>query len=339
MTRSTASTAFVLASVVALLPGCDSGDRVSGNNGTSTDNVLTAMVISIDSAAFGQERPDTGAYPLLLNLDAARINFSQALPGGADLRVQLDDTSSVPFQIREWNEPEHRASLWVRLPRPILWKGRKLLVHHGERIPFRLSDSTATWNGVSPQLRARINSILLADFEQDSLFAPLPCQCNNWYIGVEGGAKWDLPGPGQPIESAVEIDSLGPRSRVLHLRWNLPLPSNWALAGTHLGTRPQRMNLLDSITFRARGKTTLRITLEDSRDTLDKSKAWVAIKLDTAWRHYRVSPSDFDAPDTWSLGWASVAPRVTTFSLFMQYGTELWIDDIRFWGIGATELR
>jgi hypothetical protein len=322
---------------LALLAACGS-ERVAGNNGTSTDNVIT-VALSIDSAAFGQERPDTGAYPLLLKLSASRIDFDRTLPNGGDLRVQLDDSSALPFQIREWNRDEGIGSLWVRIPRSALWKSRDLLLSHGGGIRYGLSDPVATWNGVSAALTSRLKSVLLADFEQDTLRALLPCGCNPWYPGGELGVTWLTPAFGAPMESSLRLDTLGPRSKVLHLAWSQSAPGQWMLAGTRLGTRMQRFTLLDSITFRARGNSKLQIALEDGRDTSDRSKAWATVQLGPNWKNYTIRPSDFDPEGPYNLAWESVRTRVNTFTVFGKDGSALWIDDIRLHGIGAAELQ
>jgi len=329
----------LLALPALVLAACGS-DRLAGNNGTSTDNVITTA-INIDSAAFGLERPDTGAYPLLLRLTASRIDFDRTLPDGGDLRVQLDDSSAVPFLVREWNRGERYGSVWVRLPRGTVWKSRGLRLFHGGGVRFGLSDSASTFNGVSPRLQRNLTSTLLADFEQDTLRALLPCDCNDWYGGNSLYATRWLPAYGKRIETAVETDSLGPRSRVMHLSWSGASGAEWALVGTRLGTRIQRFALLDSITFRARGNGLMRVALEDGRDTSDRSKAWAPVQLTANWRNITIRPTDFDTADPqFSSGWESVKNRVNTFTVFgIGVGTDLWIDDIRFHGIGAAELQ
>ncbi len=321
---------------LALLAACGS-ERVAGNNGTSTDNVIT-VALSIDSATFGQERPDTGAYPLLLRFSASRIDFDRTLPDGGDLRVQLDDSSALPFEVREWNRKERVGSIWVRIPRKALWKSRDILLSHGGGVRYGLSDSLSTWNGVSAALTSRLTSVLLADFEQDTLRALLPCGCNPWYPGSEQGVTWLTPAFGSPMESTIRLDTLGPRSKVLHLSWVQSAPGQWMLAGTRLGTRLQRFTLLDSITFRARGNSKLQIALEDSRDTSDRSKAWATVQLGANWKNYTIRPSDFDPEGPYNLTWESIRTRVNTFTVFGKDGSALWIDDIRLHGIGAAEL-
>lgn len=318
-----------------LLAGCGE-DRAAGNNGTSTDNVLTAR-ISIDSVAFALARPDTGAYPLLVRLDSGAVRHDLTLPAGADLSVRFDDDSPAVFAVREWDRTSRLASVWVKIPRPLLGRNRQLRISYGDGVPRSLSDTQAVWKGVSPTLRRNLTSLVLADFEQDSLLTPLPCACNRWYANASPGTNLLTPAPGKPIESAIVADPTGKRTWVLHMSWNGPV-GHWVLAGTRLGTRNHRLRTLDSITLRARGSGVLRVALEDGRDSSERSKAWAPVTLEPEWKRVVIRPSDFDPPDQWNYGWFAVRDRVNTFTLFGQQGTDLWVDDVVLHGVGPQDL-
>ena len=318
-----------------LLIGCGD-DRSAGNNGTSTDNVVTAR-FSVDSIALNLVQPDTGAYPLLVRLDSTALDHSKTLFGGADLQLSFDNGASVPFAVREWDRSERKGSLWARIPRNQLGRHRILRVSYGDEVTRNLSNPTATWSGVSQNLRSRLTSVVLADFEQDTLRALLPCNCNNWYADVSPGSTLLKPAAGKPIESAIVADPLGRRTWVLHVSYTAG-PNNWALAGTRLGTRFHRMGMLDSITLRARGKGVLRVALEDGRDSLGFAKAWAPVALDSLWKRVVIKPSNFDPPDQWNTGWLSVKDRINTFTVFGQQGTDFWVDDIVFHGVGPQDL-
>lgn len=325
-----------VAMAAVVLGSCDS-DRSAGNNGTSTDNVVMARELSVDSIAGGFAAPDTGAYPLLVALDSGDVDFDKALPDGSDLRVQYPDSSPLPFQIREWSRRDRAASLWVRIPRSDLWTWKKLRLLYGDGIERALQDPVATWKGVSASMREKIASTLLADFEQDTLRPLLPWQTTDWYLGWSAGAYFTRPAMTLRLEPALEYDSER-RSMVVHATMNVP-KDGWVLFGARLGTTIHRMAALDSIDFWAKGDGTIRIALEDGRDTSDLSKAWVAVSLDSVWRRYSVMPSRFDSADAWNVGWDDVRNRVTTISVFGMSGTRLWFDDLRLHGVSRWELR
>lgn len=331
-----------LACAFALVASCGDADRSAGNSGTSTDNVVTARLYSIDSIAARLERPDTGAYPLLVELDSSDIDFSKALPDGGDLLVQKDDSSALPFHFREWNQRERIASLWVRVPRADLWWHRSIRISHGGDVRWDAADSAATWKGVSAAMRSRVTSFTIADFEQDSAFALLPCQCNRWYVGWSSDATLYSPYKTHAVEPAIAYDAER-KSRALHLVWSASI-SGWVLFGTRLGTTWHRLASLDSVVFWAKGNGAIRIAFEDRADSSglnssDLRKAWANVDLSPVWKRYSVRPSDFLPPDQWNVGWPAIRERSNTFTVFGVTGSEFWIDDIQFHGISRFELR
>ncbi|MBN1307212.1 MAG: DUF2341 domain-containing protein [Chitinispirillaceae bacterium] len=52
-------------------------------------------------------------FPLLVRLDASTFDFSQALPGGEDVRFTKSDGTSLPFEIEQWDAEAQNAAVWV----------------------------------------------------------------------------------------------------------------------------------------------------------------------------------------------------------------------------------
>lgn len=317
--------------------GCDN-DRSTGNNGTSTDNVVMARVFSVDSIAGGLVAPDTGAYPLLVALDSGDIDFKKSLPFGEDLRVQYADSTPLPFHIREWSAGDRAGSLWVRIPRSDLWSWKNIRLLYGDGVSRQLQNPNAVWNGVSSTIRDRLTTTLLADFEQDTIRPLLPRQPTDWYVGRSSGTTVTKPAFGFRLESAVEYDSAR-KSKVIHVAWKFPSNGGWIVIGARLGTTIHRMAALDSIVFWAKGDGIVKVALEDRRDTTDLEKAWAQLQLGSGWKRYVVTPAMFDAPDTWNKGWYAIRNRVNTFSIFGMTGSNIWVDDIRLYGVNPWELQ
>lgn len=59
---------------------------------------------------------DPGAFPLLVRLDSASLDFSQARSDGADLRFARSNGIPLPYEIETWNAAARSAAVWVRLP-------------------------------------------------------------------------------------------------------------------------------------------------------------------------------------------------------------------------------
>jgi hypothetical protein len=325
----------VVASACLLLAACD--ERVAGGNGTSTDNVVTARVLSVDSMALGLPLDGRGPYPLLVTLDSQNFDFSHSFPDGSDLRIQRMDSTPLPFQIREWDSASGHASLWVRLDSLRFGTGQRIRLRANKDSTTNRSDPAGTWSGVSDSVRRDVASVLLADFENGSSLVPLPCACNNWYASASSGAALTLPAKGAAFATAIQAAGDGRTGHALHLSFTAKSPE-WVLAGTNLGFGYHRFGGLDSVTFWAKGVGTMHISLENRRDTSGHMKAWAGFVMDTGWTRYAIKPSQFEAPGS-TFGWRpGVSDSVTTFSVFGQDGTDLWIDDIRFNGISPSEI-
>lgn len=65
--------------------------------------------------ALGGLAADVVDIPLLLRLDSANFDFSQAAAGGTDLRFTRDDGKPLAWHIQEWNAAARRARVWVRV--------------------------------------------------------------------------------------------------------------------------------------------------------------------------------------------------------------------------------
>lgn len=310
------------------LAGCGA-DRSSGGNGTSTDNVLSAR-LRVDSILHELPPGDFGPYPLLVRMDSSMLTFPSSWADGRDFRVYLNDSVPLPHVVREWNVGIGRGSAWVRLPTYFGSSRRTITVHIGRDSTISRSNARATWAGVSDLVRANTSTILLAEFDEDSLTPMTQCGCNRWYASRSPGASLGS-------NTGIEAAGRGRAGRAFHLSYSTPL-SEWALVGTTLGSGPNRFAGLDSLVFWARGNGKLQVALETFRDSADRAKAWKTVSLDTSWQRFSVAPSTFDPEDTWSIGWNKVRDRVTTLTFFGRAGSDFWIDGIRLYGISPAEV-
>lgn len=304
------------------------GIAPNSGNGTSTDNVLTRK-FRVDSILFDLPPGDSGPYPLLVRLDSSSLDLTASWQDGRDFRVFLDDSIPLAHFVRDWSVSQRRGSAWVRLPSYFGYR-RTLTVRIGRDSVISRSNQAATWAGISDRTRSLTSSILLAEFDTDSLFPMTPCGCNQWYVGR---SKNSVIGPATGLEPAGK----GRAGRAFHLAYNTPT-GDWTVLGTRLGNGIHNLSALDSIVFWARGNGTIKLALEDFRDTSDYSKAWRTLQLDTAWKRYSVPPSTFDSHEPYSIGWEGVKNRVTTISFFGHTGSDFWVDGISLKGISPAEI-
>lgn len=326
--------------------GCD--DRIAGGNGTSTDNVVTARILSVDSLADSLLDGDSGPYPLLVRFDRRNLDFSKSWTSGTDFRVQRQDSTPLPFQIREWDSASGHASVWVRLDRFRRGTGQVIRIRQGKDSTASRSNGAATWAGVSDSIRLKLASILVDDFERGTALSLLPCPCDTWYARTSvtiiptSPARLVLPAPGAAFATALQATGTA-HGKALHLSYTNAVMANqdWVLAGVRIGAGFQRLAGLDSITFWTRGNGNMHVSLENGSDTTWFSKAWVALKVDTGWTRHVVTPSQFDPPSVTgkTRGWMAVRDSIDILSIFAHDGSDLWIDNIRFYGLSPSEIH
>ena len=177
--------------------------------------------------------------------------------------------------------------------------------------------------------------VKFADFE-DSTYG--------WYTSVSKYATASLD---------AEKNVAGRKGLSAHFEYMNDSNSNWTLMGHSLGGMKD-MSDLDSVEFWARsGLPDSTQWISISFDVLldsaaldstgyENGKAWVHLKLDTAWNRYVVTPKDLMKPDEnhtgGNIGWDEVKHHVTNLNFFgggVTEGTpyEMWVDDITIYGV------
>ena len=78
---------------------------------------------------------------------------------------------------------------------------------------------------------------------------------------------------------------------------------------------------------------TLKVNLEDSGDS--------SIETSTEWKRVAIRPSDFVKGDSsWgNLGWEMVSQKVTNLTIAAHGEAEIWIDDIKLYGIKPSDMK
>jgi hypothetical protein len=88
-----------------------------------------------------------GGHPVLLRLHAGNFDFSEAGPGGEDLRIAGPDGVPLNHQIQHWDAAAREAALWVRLDSPSSVSGdTSLTLHWGRGDALDPSSGPATFD-------------------------------------------------------------------------------------------------------------------------------------------------------------------------------------------------
>jgi len=313
---------------LVLFTACD-GSRVAGGT-TETDNMVTARVIRVDSLLPDWNHP--GVVPTVgtLRLDSTNMDFTTTTPEGGDVAVETIDSLALPFRIVYWDKTARLGRIQVRLDPWIQRPGCKFLLRWGLKDSKR-SDSAGVWNGIPSDQLLDLTSVLVDDFEGTSLRSLLPDS------GIWTSVAADTASVGTPD---LEAAGAGRAGHALHISYSAPVQKGYVYVGVPLGNGARNLHSLDSIVLWARGAQTILNVSFDHQGAVD-IKAWASRSLDSTWQRISLRPADLDPANGigGNVGWAGVEDSVTNLSLFAARGSDMWIDDVRLYGIDRDDLK
>jgi len=311
--------------VLGSLPmGCGT-DRVSGSS-SETENML-ARAIPVDSLVSPWNHPVNGVTLATIRLDSSNFDFSKSTAAGLDISLERTDGRILPFEIVQWDSAAARARLRVRLDSSLL-VGRQRIVLRWGLLRMIRTNPGAVWKAVPDTQRLELNSVLVDDFEHGTLSSLLPSG-NTWYVILNDSVR-------VTTVPALVPASMGRAGTAACLSYVKP----YSLMGLALGGH-RSLRSLDSLVLWARG-TGVLLPAFDNLDSGTGGKAWTHITLDsTAWTRIRIRPQDLDTADNLAgnVGWISVRDRVSYLTFLVAAGTEVYLDDIRLYGIDRDDLK
>jgi hypothetical protein len=125
----------------------------------------------------------------------------------------------------------------------------------------------------------------------------------------------------------------------LHITYSAAEQNGYAYVGVPLGGN-HSLRSLDSIVFWARGAKTIVTVAFDHQGTTD-TKAWTPRYPDSTWKRFSIRPKDLDTATGvgGNVGWTGVRDSVTDISFFVVQGSDLWLDDVRLYGVDRDDLK
>ncbi len=187
----------------------------------------------------------------------------------------------------------------------------------------------AEWNAFAePNSTEFLSPVkVLQDFEDGS---------SGWYVNTDSLKKGTTITPAVYAKDGVEYDSTR-KSNLFHAKYKLANDDYaWALVGTSF---VHYMNLaaIDSVVFYAKGDGNIRLSLENYIDPSKNLKAateW--IKLSKDWTRISVNPAELcvgsATDESCFTTWSAIKGYVKQFHIFVQDGTEFYIDDVTLYG-------
>ena len=85
-------------------------------------------------------------FPLLVRLSRDWFDFSQAKPGGDDIRFSSANGTTLAYQIEQWDAAQGTASIWVRVPQIKGNERQSITLHWGKADAASESKGAAVFN-------------------------------------------------------------------------------------------------------------------------------------------------------------------------------------------------
>jgi hypothetical protein len=316
-------------------------ERLAGTS-TETENAVAARAFPVDSVLPTGTLPAKDPVVATLRLDSSKFDFQGTAKDGLALSVVGPDEKQIPFEVVYWDPAREKGRLRIRIDSNLRNPGSRIEVRSGAH-PTNLASSRDVWAGIPSDRKLSWTSVLVDDFEGGSL---LHNRLPNGSFWFQGGF---LPASG------LASNAGGRAGTSLHLACTIGQcdSSPGLLGATLLANTPRGFRSLDSLELWAKGSGRIWITLEslDSvqmgrmqrghLDSIQTKRTWTSRGLDTSWHRFSIKPADFDAADGQSgnVGWGALRDSINYFTVLLEKGSDVWIDDIRLHGILPEDLR
>lgn len=309
------------------------------------DYVVQNMMVDSDirtdeNGKFAMEWPEKGDYRLTVVSDGfafSKVYDAKDLP---DLdTIKLSATASVSSKVTLRTADEF---LWVGVyGLDVLVKTNDVGAYVLPSVPaddslsvyFITADSLnelyAEWNTVPESNSTQfLNPVkVMQDFEGDG---------EGWYLNTDSLKKGTEIKPAQSVKEGIVYDSTR-KSNVFHGTYKLANDDYaWALVGTSFDHN-MKFSEIDSVVFYAKGNGNIRLSLENYVDPTKNLKAateWISLSKD--WKRISVNPAELcvgvATTESCFTSWSGVKSWVKQFHIFVQDGSEFYIDDVTLYG-------
>lgn len=275
---------------------------------------------------------------LTIRLDSSDLDFAESNHAGDDLRLVDSAGALLPMRIAYWDSAYGMGVLQVRINDlsdtlsewTLKWGNRLALPQNAENV----------WENISDSLLLAMNSVLVADFENNSSrnALPSPIAANSWYKSASENGSITPSKEGHFVDALAPADS-GRSGTAAHFVYTGNDP-DYALVATNLSSGKRNLAQMDSVELWIRGDGDYSIALENLEDS-DDMKALYRGSCTSGWSRVVVRPQDFLSADSvgGNYGWDYVKYGITTMTIFARNGHDLWLDDIRIYGINIDDLK
>ena len=285
-------------------------------------------------------RPLSFPTVLVLRLDTTNFDFKKAAKDGSDIRLYDGAGDLIPFEIDGWDTTLNSATLNIRVesatdtvrPWMLMW---------GDKKAAKLKDVNV-WKGLSDSLITALNSVTILNFESGGAYndIPAPMTKHDWYIQPHDSASISKELSSDKMNGIEKADSSIFGKKVLHVQYSADAnKGQYVVIGTRIADHQHDLSRLDSVEVWLKGDGDFQIILETIVESDTNYKTTYKGSVNKNWTRIAVKPSDFGSPDKKSYhGWNVTRNKITRFTIFVYNGKDVWIDNVKMYGINVDDL-
>ena len=292
-----------------------------------------------DSLISSWMRPLVVPAVVTLRLDSNNFDFTSAKGDGSDVHLLDKDGNDVPMQIDLWDSTRQHASINVRIENE-KDTSAKWTLEWGD--PYAKPQQQASvWDSVSDSVWYALNSVEIFNFDSRSIYndLPAPLSRHNWYVQLHAVDTLTDSVTVTTLNTTtmLQSDTKGRSGSVMHLEYTADYP-DYMVIGTRIASKTHDWGRMDSIVVWLRGDGDYEIILENL-DTELNYKASYKGKAKSSWERLSLRPEDFSYTIRDYHGWDIIRDKITHFTVFAYNGTEIWLDNVRIYGVNPDDFK
>lgn len=284
-------------------------------------------------------RPLSVPYVLVLRLDSTNFKFSEASSDGSDLRLYASNGAEVEMEIDGWDPSIKSATINVRLES--LKDTSDTWTLEWGNTDSEQKQSKNIWKDISDSLWYDLNTVELFHFDSAKTTSdlPSPLRQDTWYIQFHKKDSLSDSVTTSYINApaAIQSDTKGRSGKVLHIERDVEYP-DIVVFGTRLTRHPHDWSRMDSVVVWLRGDCEYEIIFETLDEALNYKASYKG-EAQSGWQRLVLRPEDFTYKLRDYHGWDITRNKITNFTVFMYNGSNLWLDNVRVYGVNRDDLR
>ena len=142
-----------------------------------------------------------------------------------------------------------------------------------------------------------------------------------------------------PTNGIEKADSSIFGKNVLHVQYQANKLGRYVVIGTRIAEHQHDLSKLDSVEVWIKGDGDFEIVLETIVESDTNYKTSYKESVNKEWTRVVVTPKDFTNADGKSYhGWDVTRNKITRFTIFVYNGSDVWIDNVKMYGINLDDL-